>query len=314
MNAPRVSLTFAAFGLPALLSILCGICPADEPNAFTAAAGKDPPRIEQILRDFHDPKSKKVLVIAHRGGWRHAREYEAPENSLANIDKAVRLGYDVFETDVSRTKDGQYVLMHDPSVARTTNGTGKVRDLTLAEIKKLRLRYSGKKTVTDQTVPTFREALARGKDRIMFKIDLKCDLQYLGDVLDELHQSGCMRQALIRVNSRGSSIRKVKQVLASSPNYAHAMILFRCTTSEQVQRIIDEFHPPAIEIQGAEHGITDQMRQMARLIQKSGARVEAHASDNADDWPTQIDAGIRAFHTKRPRQMVQFLRMRGLHD
>ena len=63
-------------------------------NAFTS----DEQPIERVLREFRNPKSKHVMVVAHRGGWRHAREYKAPENSLTNIDKAVRLGYDVFET------------------------------------------------------------------------------------------------------------------------------------------------------------------------------------------------------------------------
>ena len=121
-----------------------------------ASDRQDEQPVQRVLCEFRNPKSKHVMVVAHRGGWRHAREYKAPENSLANIDKAVRLRYDVFETDVSRTKDGHLILMHDPSVARTTNGTRKVRDMTLAEVKELRLRVaSGKKEITDQQVPTF---------------------------------------------------------------------------------------------------------------------------------------------------------------
>jgi len=286
---------------------------AEEHKLATGRAAGDSTSIARILREFHNPKSKHVMVIAHRGGWRNAREYKAPENSLANIDKAVRLGYDVFETDVSRTKDGRLVLMHDPSVARTTNGTGKVRDMTLAEVKKLRLRYAGKKEVTDQTVPIFKEAMELGKDRILFKIDLKCGLACLGQVLDELHEVGNMNQVMTRVGYRSSNVRKVNDVLSRSSKRTDAIILFRCKTPDQVRQIVNQFHPPVIEIQGAEKGVTDEIREMIWITQESGARVEAHASDDPNDWPKQIDAGIRAFHTTHPRHMIGYLREKGLH-
>ena len=282
--------------------------------AFLAnqAVGEERP-VDQILRQFRNPKSMHVMVVAHRGGWKHAREYKAPENSLPNIDKAVRLGYDVFETDVSRTKDGRLILMHDPSVQTTTNGTGKVRDLTFAEIRKLRLRYRSKREVTKEQVPTFQEALRRGRGRIMFKVDLKCGVGCLPQVLDEIIAEKMLNHVMIRVNSRGSSIRKVKEALTKSPSYRKAVILFRCKTPDHVRRIIKEFRPPVIEIQGADAGITDDMRTMSKLIQESGARVEAHASENSADWPVQIAAGIRAFHTKSPRKMIRWLRKKKLH-
>jgi hypothetical protein len=171
----------------------------------------------------------------------------------------------------------------------------------------------GKRLVTDQTVPTFKEALLRGKDRIMFKIDLKFDVSGLAAVLDELHEVGTMQQAMIRVGYRGSSVRKVKETLASDAKYKDAIILFRCKTTEQAQQIINDFSPPAIEIQGAENGLTDEIHKMIEMISAADILVEAHASDNPADWATQLKAGIRAFHTKRPRQMLKYLQDHGLH-
>ena len=72
----------------------------------------------------------QALIVAHRGLLRHA-----PENTLANFRACLelRLG---FEFDVSQTKDGHLVCIHDDTVDRTTNGTGKVADLTLEEIRR----------------------------------------------------------------------------------------------------------------------------------------------------------------------------------
>jgi len=132
-------------------------------------------------------------------------------------------------------------------------------------------------------------------------------------VLDQLHEVGNMQQAMIRIGYRGSSVRKVKEILASNDKYKDAIILFRCKTAEQVQQVINDFSPPAIEIQGAENGLTDEMHKMIDLITSADIRVEAHASDDPADWPTQLKAGIRAFHTKRPRQMLKYLQGQGLH-
>src|SRR5699024_4611846 len=79
----------------------------------------------------------EVLVIAHRGG-----RGLAPEGTLTAFDQAVSLGVDVLEFDTHLTKDGHLVVIHDDTVDRTTNGTGKVNELTLEEVQNLDAGYS----------------------------------------------------------------------------------------------------------------------------------------------------------------------------
>lgn len=79
---------------------------------------------------------EETLVIAHRGGrglW--------PENTLYAFQQADALGVDVLEMDIHRTVDGVLVTMHDDTVDRTTNGSGEVKALTLAELKALDAGY-----------------------------------------------------------------------------------------------------------------------------------------------------------------------------
>ena len=122
-------------------------------------------RAEAIRKDVLNPRLDKVLVVAHRGNWSIA-----PENSLAAIDSAIRMKVDIVEIDIRKTKDGQLVLMHDDTVDRTTNGTGKVKDKTLAEIKQLRLKDKDGR-LTEHTVPTLEEALLTAKGQIMVNLD-----------------------------------------------------------------------------------------------------------------------------------------------
>jgi len=76
------------------------------------------------------------LVIAHQGGdgiW--------PGDTMYAFEKAVEIGADVLEMDAHITKDNQIVLMHDETIDDTTDGTGLIEDLTLAELKQLDAAY-----------------------------------------------------------------------------------------------------------------------------------------------------------------------------
>lgn len=79
---------------------------------------------------------KGVLNMAHQGG-----EDEFPSNTLYAFERAVRGGADMLELDVSATRDGRLVVMHDWQVDRTTDGTGYLTDLTLAQVKRLDAAY-----------------------------------------------------------------------------------------------------------------------------------------------------------------------------
>jgi glycerophosphoryl diester phosphodiesterase len=108
-----------------------------------------------------------VAVAAHRGGallW--------PENSLLAFRNAVGLGADYLEFDVHLSKDGEVVVIHDPTLDRTTTGTGPVRERTLAELKTLRLKDRGG-AVTGEPIPTLDEVVvvaAGGKRRMLLEI------------------------------------------------------------------------------------------------------------------------------------------------
>jgi glycerophosphoryl diester phosphodiesterase len=71
-------------------------------------------------------------IIAHRGASGYA-----PENTMAAFRRAVEMGVTEVETDVSLTRDGQLLLLHDDTLDRTTDGTGLPEDFTLSELKEL---------------------------------------------------------------------------------------------------------------------------------------------------------------------------------
>lgn len=105
-------------------------------------------------------KARKSLCIAHRGF-----SAAAPENTLAAIVKGMAAGADGCEFDVYASKDGVAVLMHDDTVDRTTNGTGKVSDLTVAELKKLDAGSWKGRAFAGEPVPTLLEVLKAMKGK-----------------------------------------------------------------------------------------------------------------------------------------------------
>jgi glycerophosphoryl diester phosphodiesterase len=112
------------------------------------------------------------LIIAHRGDSAHV-----PENTLAALAAALEVGADLVEFDVQLTKDGQVVVIHDATVDRTTTGRGRVRNLTLAEIRAFSAGYASRfgDAHRGERVPTLAEALALLKDRARVLVEIKAD-------------------------------------------------------------------------------------------------------------------------------------------
>ena len=92
-----------------------------------------------------------MLIIGHRGG-----ASIGPENTLDCFRKGIEAGADMIEIDIHLTKDGQIVICHDESINRTTNGKGKIRDMTFEEIRRYRAKDS-KGNLTDQQLPSLDE-------------------------------------------------------------------------------------------------------------------------------------------------------------
>ena len=107
-----------------------------------------------------------VWVASHRADWKFA-----PENSIASLRNAISFGVEIVETDVRETKDGEIVILHDPTVDRVTKShCGTVADMTLEEVKSLWLHDAvGQRT--GEKIPTLREYMAEAKGKVRLYLD-----------------------------------------------------------------------------------------------------------------------------------------------
>jgi len=123
-----------------------------------------------------------LVIASHRAA--HA---VYPENSLAAIREAIRLGVDIIEIDVKVSSDGVPVLLHDATVNRTAvSARGPLETMTAEQIKKVKLKNTDG-TESDQYIPTLREALELAKGKVYVDLDLKTEkVQYLVPIIQEL--------------------------------------------------------------------------------------------------------------------------------
>lgn len=118
---------------------------------------------------------RRVLVIAHRGA-----RAAAPENSLEAFRLAAAMGADMVEMDVRAAADGRAVIMHDESVDRTTDGSGKVSGKGLEELRGLRM-------ANGEAVPTLAEALECLRGRCLVNLEMKDAASVGAACADVLH-------------------------------------------------------------------------------------------------------------------------------
>jgi glycerophosphoryl diester phosphodiesterase len=122
----------------------------------------------KAMRAYFRYSPGKKIISGHRG----TIENGLPENSIAAFEAVLKKTPAIFEIDPRYTKDSVAVLLHDPTLERTTNGVGKVADYTWAELQKLRLRDRAGK-VTQYSINTLQEVIDWAKGKTILNLDKK---------------------------------------------------------------------------------------------------------------------------------------------
>jgi glycerophosphoryl diester phosphodiesterase len=157
-------------------------------------------------------------IVAHRGASGYT-----PENTLVAFDKAVEMKADYIEMDVQRSKDGKLVIIHDPTVDRTTNGIGEVKDLTYQQLKRLDAGSWKGIQFTGEKIPSFEEILDRYDGEIGMLIELKSPELYPGieeqivQVLKERNLDHPHNEEIIIQSFNMNSMKKMNFLLPKMP-------------------------------------------------------------------------------------------------
>jgi glycerophosphoryl diester phosphodiesterase len=172
--------------------------PEDERHVMTTVSRLGILAVFSVLfgQAMAEEAPKRPLIVAHRGLL-----LDAPENTLANFSACLKLNLG-FEVDVQRSRDGHLVCVHDDTVNRTTNGTGKVSELSLAELKQLDAGSWFDASYRGQRVPTIDGVFElvsnhRGGD-VLIAVDFKgADTKIEADVVRLAEKHGVLHRLLM---------------------------------------------------------------------------------------------------------------------
>lgn len=291
--------------------------------AKPAKKGENLTRAQRIYAELHNPDSKQVLVAAHRADWRNF-----PENSIEGIESAIKMGVDIIELDIKKTKDGHLVLMHDKKVDRTTNSKGYVKDYTLAELKEMTLR-SGCGARTRYKIPTLEEALIACKDRAVINVDH--GYAFYDDVLVLLDKHNMHDQVLIKGKKQPAEVQAKLASYEKNMMYMPIVDVHKEGKMAFLQDHLDNFPCIAYELCWDE-GYSHLFEKAAKMIVKSKAKVWVNtlwaslcggldddlAASSAEHtekvYGYMIKHGATLIQSDRPQQLLDYLRKKGLHD
>ncbi len=151
-------------------------------------------------------------IIAHRGA-----SAERPESTLSAIERAIELGAHAVEIDVRTSSDGVLFLLHDSTLDRTTNGTGRAGQRTMAELKELDAGGQFDEAYRGERIPTLAEALALCRGKIDVLLDLKEDgEEYAKAVASDVQTHGEPERTTVGVRSVEQA-RRFRVLLPRSP-------------------------------------------------------------------------------------------------
>lgn len=245
------------------------------------------------------PTSHTPRVVGHRGLFRHS-----PEETAANFNACIDLRVDI-ELDVRKTRDGQLVCLHDPTVDRTTTGTGKVAGLSLREVqaldagRKFDPRFAGERVPTlDQVFTLLTERKAAS---LMVAVDLKVpDIE--AEVVKLAEKHGVLKQLLfIGLAIENAEVRE--KLVAASPDAACAALcpaadkLDAVTADKTAAWVYLRFIPTADEVK--------RVHAAGKRVFLVGPLVAGNESEN---WAKGRAAGVDAILTDYPLELQAAVR------
>ena len=157
----------------------------------------------------------RPVIFAHRGASAHA-----PENTLAAFELALEQQADAIELDVKLSSDGYVVVHHDATVDRTTNGKGRVKDLSLAELKGLDAGSSFSEKFHGEKIPTLEEVFETLGKRTFINVELtnyKTPRDHLVETVCMLVKKHKMQKRVIFSSFFASNLSKARSYLPEVP-------------------------------------------------------------------------------------------------
>jgi glycerophosphoryl diester phosphodiesterase len=260
-----------------------------------------------MQKQFFTPEPR---IFAHRGNAAHF-----PENTLPSFQSAVEIGADVIETDVQRSRDGHFMVFHDDTIDRITEGAGRVGDYTLAELKRLDAGYRcsadgegfpfrGKRL----SIPSLDELLHEFPQQ-RFNVDLKADdPSQAADYCALIRRCNAGERVLTASEFTGNlkAVRSLMPEMATSASHQEVAGVFFLYRSGLLFAK-NSFEADALQIPEFYRHWHVAAPGLVRRVRKKGIRVHVWTVNREADMRRLLDAGVDGIITDDPRLLKKVI-------
>lgn len=242
------------------------------------------------------PKTQnEFVVIAHRG-----YHGDVPENTVESLRKAIELGVDYVEVDVRTTLEGVPVVMHDATLERTTNGKGRVSEISTIDFRELKIKG------TSIAPPTLSTILMEARGKINLYLDIKdADPAKIVALLEKYQMKNnvvvyCITPQVLQWKKLAPTI----PIIVSPP--------VNISTAFEFEAFLLSF--PASILDGTIKMYNKVISQKLIEINTPIWLDTLDGDDNEEVWQAAIDLGIKALQTNKPKALMEFLQKNKLRQ
>ena len=259
------------------------------------------------LRRIMYQSSDTVYVCSHRAVHLTIANNDYPENSMTGINVAIVNKIDLFECDVRNTIDGVLVLMHDPTVDRTTNGTGTLNKMYYADVKQLRLKKYTSNTLTTDTIPTLKQVLTASKNKIFITLDIDGKAP-VADVLKMVQDMDMVDNVMFFTSLQSDASYLISNGAIAMPTcYNNAM--FNTYIQNNLKPLVFQtdnsgYNEEWISMKTGNIKIYDNVYLLTSTLP---------TSDNWAQLNADLQNGVNIVQTDYPIEMLAYLKSKGKH-
>jgi glycerophosphoryl diester phosphodiesterase len=245
--------------------------------------------IDKLVINYHN--LKKPTIFAHRGSSAYA-----PENTLAAFKLAVEQHADGIELDAKLSADGQVVVMHDETVDRTTDGTGWISKLTLAELKRLDAGFKFDPAYQSEKIPTLAEVFEAVGNQIFINVELKNFFSPTDDLPDRvvsLIKKYGLERSVILSSFNPIALIRARFLLSKVPlGFLTTLGLANVTLRSRLVQF-----GPLLALHPSTEDVTPELIHAAHQVK---CRIHAYAVKQPDLMQRLFEVGVDGIFTVDP--------------
>lgn len=244
-----------------------------------------------------------MIIIGHRGASGHA-----PEHTFASYDRALEIGVDYIEQDLQMTRDGVPVVLHDPTLDRTTNGSGLVIEHSLEDVQRLDAGSWFDAGFAGERVPTLRQVFERYGLTANYYIETKNPDEAPGmeeallDLIDEFElRAGAVErwQVLIQSFSR-ASLLKIRRL---DPALPVIQLIEKEYDSAAIRARLDDIRSYAVGIGPSRLSVDGAL---VEAVHDHGLVIHPYTVNEPADLERMAALGVDGVFTDFPDRAARF--------